>query len=252
MFDAVLTGGNAPKQKIGQGVIFTILAHVVLVGIGAKVLITKHTPPPKQADVKFVAAAMAAPPPPPPPPPPPAGGSKPKVEKKPVPVKKPDTLVESKEKDEKKDEPKVDDKKNDEGAGQAGGVEGGVDGGVVGGVVGGVIGGQLGSPTPVPSTPPPTTMTYDSGTMTPPVMQSGASSPTYSREAREAKVEGKVIARCTITEDGRLVDCRIIKSLPFLDEVVLATLAARKYSPVMYQGRAQRVYYTFPFAFKLD
>jgi protein TonB len=248
MFDAVLTGGNTPKQKVGQGVIFTIGAHVVLIAFGAKVFLTKHTPPPKQADVKFVAAAIAAPPPPPPP----AGGSKPKVEKKPVPVKKPDTLIDSKEKEEKKDEPKHDEKKNDEGAGQAGGVEGGVDGGVVGGVVGGVIGGQLGSPTPVPTTPPMTTMTYDSGTMTPPSLQSGSASPVYTREAREAKVEGKVIARCTITEEGRLVDCRIIKSLPFLDEVVLANLAARKYSPVMYQGRPQRVYYTFPFNFKLD
>ncbi|APR77792.1 Ferric siderophore transport system, periplasmic binding protein TonB [Minicystis rosea] len=103
----------------------------------------------------------------------------------------------------------------------------------------------------MPTVQPMTTMSYDSGSMTPPSLQSGSTAVTYPREALEAKVEGKLIARCTITEDGRLVDCRIIKGLPFLDSVVLANLASRKYSPVMYQGHPQRVYYTFPFTFKL-
>ncbi len=140
--------------------------------------------------------------------------------------------------------------------GQAGGVEGGVDGGVVGGTVGGVVGGviggvlggtlggQLGSTTPVNMT-----LSFGEG-MTAPVMQGGAN-PIYPREALEAKVEGKVIAKCTITETGSLVECRIIKSLPFMDGPVLAALASRHYSPVMFQGHPQRVYYTFPFTFKM-
>jgi hypothetical protein len=33
---------------------------------------------------------------------------------------------------------------------------------------------------------------------------------------------------------------------------VLANLAQRKYTPVVYQGHAQRVYYTFPFTFRLQ
>ncbi len=87
--------------------------------------------------------------------------------------------------------------------------------------------------------------------MTAPVLTGGQSQPQYTREAMEAKVEGKVIARCTITLTGTLTDCRIIKSLPFLDQAVLATLAGQRYSPVMYQGHPQSVFYTLTFRFKL-
>jgi protein TonB len=173
-------------------------------------------------------------------------------------VKKPDTLVETKDKKEQEPEKPKEPEKKEENAGQAGGVEGGVDGGVAGGTVGGVVGGviggvlggtlggQLGSQTPVGTN---TTLSFGEG-MTPPVLQNGVQ-PVYPREALEAKVEGKVIAKCTITEDGHLVDCRIIKGLAYMDGPVLAALAARKYSPVMFQGRAVRVYYTFPFTFKM-
>ncbi len=50
---------------------------------------------------------------------------------------------------------------------------------------------------------------------------------------------------------GTLTDCRIIKSLNFLDQAVLTTLAGQKYTPVMYQGHAQSVFYTLTFRFKL-
>ena len=59
------------------------------------------------------------------------------------------------------------------------------------------------------------------------------------------------LARCTITVTGSLTDCRIIKGLPFLDQAVLSTLAGQKYTPVMYQGHAQSVFYTLKFRFKL-
>lgn len=250
MFDAVLTGGSAPRRRFGPGFVVTVAAHVALVAFALYVSTQPQKVVKKDQEVKFVARQIA-PPPPPPPPPPPAGGSKPKVEpKKPVPVKKPDTIVEAKNKEEKKDEPPKEPEKKDEGAGQPGGVEGGVDGGVPGGVLGGQLGGQLGSPTP-PSAPM-TTMQYDSGGMTPVSLVGGSANVAYTREAREAKIEGKVIARCTIMEDGSLADCRIIKGLPHLDEVVLANLRTRKYAPIMYQGRAVRVYFTFPFTFKLQ
>ena len=257
MFDAVLTGGNAPQRRLGSGLVFTVAAYVVF-GL-AVYLVPRHRADTKvDREVKFI-APQGMPPPPPPPPPPPAGGAtKPKTEqqKKPTPVKKTDTLVETKDKKEDEPEKPKEPEKKDDTAGQAGGVEGGVDGGVaggtVGGVVGGVIGGVLGGTlggTLGSQTPTNTTLSFGEG-MTPPVMQSGGQ-PVYPREALEAKVEGKVIAKCTITEDGHLVDCRIIKGLPFMDGPVLSSLASRKYSPVMFQGRAVRVYYTFPFTFKM-
>jgi TonB family protein len=86
--------------------------------------------------------------------------------------------------------------------------------------------------------------------MTPPRLIEGKW-PAYSDEAKALGAHGKVIARCTLTEEGVLVDCRIIKSLPPLDQAVLDALATRRYTPTCYKGHPQRVYYTFPFNFDL-
>ncbi len=77
-----------------------------------------------------------------------------------------------------------------------------------------------------------------------------APEPSYPREAREARVEGTLLAKCVITTEGALQRCRIIKSLPFLDEPVLAALAHRRYAPVMFQGRAVNVEYVISLRFE--
>lgn len=87
--------------------------------------------------------------------------------------------------------------------------------------------------------------------LTPPSLLSGPAHPMYTREALESCTEGRVIARCTITTEGRLVDCDIIQSVPHLDDIVLDTLSRQRYSPVMFQGHPQSVYYTLPFTFRL-
>jgi TonB family protein len=69
--------------------------------------------------------------------------------------------------------------------------------------------------------------------------------PVYTREAREAKVQGTVIAKCVITPSGSLSGCRVIKGLPHMDGAVIAALSASRYTPVMYQGRAVSVDYAF-------
>jgi TonB family protein len=68
---------------------------------------------------------------------------------------------------------------------------------------------------------------------------------SYPREAILAGVSGTIIAKCTITAEGALRSCRIIKGLPFLDKAALDVLATRRYSPVMYQGKAVSVEYVF-------
>ena len=69
--------------------------------------------------------------------------------------------------------------------------------------------------------------------------------PEYSREALAAGVEGMMIVRCVIELDGKLEDCKVIKTLPYMEAAVLSALATHRYSPVMFQGRPQRVNYTF-------
>jgi len=68
---------------------------------------------------------------------------------------------------------------------------------------------------------------------------------SYPREAILAGISGTIIAKCTITAEGALRSCRIIKGLPFLDKAALDVLATRRYSPVMYQGKAVSVEYVF-------
>jgi TonB family protein len=67
--------------------------------------------------------------------------------------------------------------------------------------------------------------------------------PVYTREARAVKAEGVVAARCIITAEGALKDCRILRGVPYMDGAVLEALAHWKYTPVTFQGRAVSVYY---------
>lgn len=80
--------------------------------------------------------------------------------------------------------------------------------------------------------------------MTPPQLLSGAQL-QYTREALAARVSGTVIARCTITQEGTVERCRIIKGLPHMDEAVLEALTSRHYRPVSFQGRPVSVSYAF-------
>jgi TonB family protein len=82
--------------------------------------------------------------------------------------------------------------------------------------------------------------------MTRPSLLSGGEL-SYPREAIVAGISGTIIAKCTITAEGSLRNCRIIKGLPFLEKAALDVLATRRYSPVTYQGKAVSVEYVFNF-----
>ena len=69
--------------------------------------------------------------------------------------------------------------------------------------------------------------------------------PVFPREAILARVEGTVIAKCTITTSGSLEGCRIIKGLPFMDRPMLDALSQRRYTPVIYKGSPVAVQYVF-------
>lgn len=88
------------------------------------------------------------------------------------------------------------------------------------------------------------------GGMTPPKMLSG-SQIDYTLEARRAGVEGMIIAKCVITTEGRVRDCRIIKGLPFMNDAVLEALYSRTYQPLTFQGRPVSVSYTFNIKLKM-
>ena len=67
----------------------------------------------------------------------------------------------------------------------------------------------------------------------------------YSAAAIEAGVQGTIEAKCVITIRGTLENCRIVKSLPYMDKAVLDALATRKYTPVTLEGKPVPVEYVF-------
>lgn len=85
--------------------------------------------------------------------------------------------------------------------------------------------------------------------MTPPVLMGGAEI-DFTPAARAARVEGTLIARCVVTVEGRVRDCRVIKGLPHMDEAVVGALESRRYRPVTYQGKAVSVSYVFTIRLK--
>jgi TonB family protein len=73
--------------------------------------------------------------------------------------------------------------------------------------------------------------------------------PVYSAEAREAKVQGTLVARCTITAEGIVKNCKIVASLPPMDAAALDALATWRFEPMRFLGRAVYTTYTVPFRF---
>lgn len=87
--------------------------------------------------------------------------------------------------------------------------------------------------------------------MTPPQLLSTGVPLQYTHEALRARVSGVIIAKCTITREGNVENCRIIKGQPFMDDAVLQSVSSRQYRPVTFQGRAVNVSYTFTVNLKL-
>ena len=68
----------------------------------------------------------------------------------------------------------------------------------------------------------------------------------YTREAREAKIEGTMLLKCVILVDGSVRDCKIIKPLPHMADAVMAAVPKWKFSPVTFQGKPVNVYMILP------
>jgi serine/threonine-protein kinase len=68
---------------------------------------------------------------------------------------------------------------------------------------------------------------------------------TYTREALAARVQGTMLVKCTITREGRVQNCRVLKSLPLMEQAVLEALKSRVYKPILYKGQPVAVDYVF-------
>jgi eukaryotic-like serine/threonine-protein kinase len=97
-------------------------------------------------------------------------------------------------------------------------------------------------PPPPPSVASPPQQTAFSADMMRPKFVAGQD-PIYTREALLARVQGTMIAKCTITTTGTLEGCRVLKALPHMEQALLESLRTRRYTPIIYQGRPTAVEY---------
>jgi periplasmic protein TonB len=252
MFDAVLSK-HQREQSYGAGFVIALLTYAAAIGVAVWMVPRVQDAAKTQDDVAVTLYTALEPPPPPPPPPGPATSNpEPRPKKVVKPIEKPieQPKIEPTPVDKALAEPTPEPVEPAPSTDQAseppsggGGVVGGVVGGVQGGVVGGTVGGTLGGTgTQV--------LPFGPGMTRP--QQIAGTPPTYTREARAARVEGKVLVRCVITVAGEVTNCQVIKGVPMLTEVVLASLSTSRFTPVHYRGVPQAIQYLFTFNFKLD
>lgn len=76
--------------------------------------------------------------------------------------------------------------------------------------------------------------------------------PPYPREALAAKVEGIVLARCTVEPDGSLSGCTVLKAPYSFETPVKTWLSGAKARPFTSSGRPVRVPCNFKFNYKVE
>src|ERR1700687_1976914 len=99
------------------------------------------------------------------------------------------------------------------------------------------------TPTPPPPSAANAVLSFREG-MTPPEQVQGQPI-VYSREALDFGVQGTIQAKCVINLRGLLENCKILKSLPYMDKAVLDALSSRRYKPVLLDGKPVAVEYVF-------
>ena len=61
--------------------------------------------------------------------------------------------------------------------------------------------------------------------------------PIYPEIAKSAKVSGMVIVEATIGEDGKVMDTKVLRSVPLLDQAALDAIRQWEYSPTLLNGK---------------
>ena len=60
--------------------------------------------------------------------------------------------------------------------------------------------------------------------------------PDYPELARRARQEGRVVLECTIDVHGRVVDARVVRGTPLLDQAALDAVREWRYAPTLLNG----------------
>lgn len=77
-------------------------------------------------------------------------------------------------------------------------------------------------------------------------------SPSYPDAAREANVSGVVRMKVLVCEHGRVVDARVVGSVPALDQAALDAVAQWRFTPAMHAARPVSHWTAVPMRFTLN
>ena len=75
--------------------------------------------------------------------------------------------------------------------------------------------------------------------------------PVYPDSAREKGVQGVVLVRVLVGEDGRVKDSLVIQSVPLLDEAAVAAARTAVFEPAMKDDRPVAVWMVIPIEYRL-
>jgi TonB family protein len=76
--------------------------------------------------------------------------------------------------------------------------------------------------------------------------------PAYPADAQSAKVAGTVIIEATIGANGKVIDAKVLRSVPKLDQAALDAVKQWEYSPTLLNGKPVPVKMTVTVTFRLQ
>ncbi len=113
------------------------------------------------------------------------------------------------------------------------GVDGGLPDGVAG--VGAGIGAWPEPPPPPAAAPARQGRLYREASVTPPTKVKDAR-PVYPAIARQARVQGTVIIEAIVAANGKVVDVRVLRSIPLLDQAAIDAVRQWEFMPMLQNG----------------
>jgi len=76
--------------------------------------------------------------------------------------------------------------------------------------------------------------------------------PVYPAAAKSARVSGVVIVEATIGADGKVIDAKVLRSVPMLDQAALDAVKQWEFTPTLLNGKPVPVVMTVTINFKLQ
>lgn len=73
--------------------------------------------------------------------------------------------------------------------------------------------------------------------------------PVYSAEMREKRLEGTVVVQALVGRQGEVVDVKVTKSIPGLDDAAVAAVRRWKFKPALSEGKPVAVWVAVPVKF---